>query len=104
MRSYEGDDTPAKPAEPAQAAKPEVQEPASAPQAEQPAAGTPSGNGPNADSGDSMRHDGGGWNQDSNMGGSGYNGGGNGNTSSNQPYQSVEHDDNYGPINVKEDG
>lgn len=108
FHSYEGDadDTPAKPAQPPQAAKPEAPEPAStAPPAQEPSS-APVANGTySADNNNyAGQQDSSNWSNNGQAGGYGANGGGNANHSSNQPYESVEHDDNYGPINVKEDG
>jgi hypothetical protein len=79
------------------------------PSADQPAPDTAANDHHPGNGSEYVKQEGGGsWDRDADMGGSGWNNSGNGNNngggSNNQPYDSIEHDDNYGPINVKEDG
>ncbi|KAF2011929.1 hypothetical protein BU24DRAFT_412477 [Aaosphaeria arxii CBS 175.79] len=104
---YEGDDTPAKPAQPAQpapAAKPQEPEPV---QPEPVNAPTQQPVAQEVNVADSR-----GWEQpnaagnhgDANMGNGAWNGNGAGNGNQSFDQAAGDQDDNYGPINVKEDG
>lgn len=95
--SYDGDEAPAQPAQPAPAAKAPASEPANPEPADEPVADIAYSGG---DGDDRVKQepafDGG----DMDMNGAGWNGNG-----GNQSYDNAQvDDDNYGPINVKEDG
>jgi hypothetical protein len=96
--SYEGDDTPAKPAQPPPASQSEVSEHLKTEPTDQSATESATNGAQAADSGGYGHQDAG--FGDADMGGGDWNG--NGNQSYDAP--AVEQDDNYGPINVKEDG
>jgi hypothetical protein len=96
--SYEGDDTPAKPAQPPPASQPEVSEHPKTEPTEQSATASATNGAQLAESSGYEQQDAG--FGDADMGGGDWNG--NGNQSYDAP--TIEQDDNYGPINVKEDG
>jgi hypothetical protein len=108
LHSYEGDDTPAKPTPAPPAAKRDAPEPAPAPPAQDTNNASAANGASTADQGYPAQQGNNAWgNNNAQADGSATSGGpgvGNANHSSNQPYESIEQDDNYGPINVKEDG
>ncbi|KAF2478220.1 uncharacterized protein BDR25DRAFT_309018 [Lindgomyces ingoldianus] len=94
---YEGDEAPSKPTQSAPVAKSELPEPAKA--AEEPAPSTAS-NGVGGGDNSAMKQEAASEGGDYDMNGGGWNA----NASQSYDHAPADDDDNYGPINVKEDG
>ncbi|KAF2272198.1 RNA-binding domain-containing protein [Westerdykella ornata] len=101
---YEGDDTvPTKPSQPAPTAQPEPPAVSSAPPADKPSLTTPT-TGDGGENGRQYAQDGAALGESTNAAGTESHAAAPSHEGNNRPYTSVEQDDDYGPINVKEDG